>query len=133
MPQPRPGESPLVQWFAETIDCDDADAMTNFYATILNGRIMRRTAVSVSIKAHGLLLNFRAVPDYRRPTWPSSEVPMQSHFELVVEDPNVAAKEMGRLGARMADHQDPSDPDLLVLLDPAGHPFCLIRSSAAKV
>jgi hypothetical protein len=32
----------------------------------------------------------------------------------------------------MAAHQDASDPDLLVMLDPAGHPFCLIRSSAAE-
>jgi hypothetical protein len=35
------------------------------------------------------------------------------------------------LGASLAAHQDPDDPNLLVMLDPAGHPFCLIRSSAA--
>jgi hypothetical protein len=80
----------------------------------------------------GLLLNFRAVPDYRPPTWPSSEVPLHSHFEFVVDDPDAVAQQMLQLGGSLAQHQDPNDPNLVVLLDPARHPFCLIRSSAAR-
>jgi hypothetical protein len=49
-----------------------------------------------------------------------------------VEDPHAAAQQLIPLGAREATHQDPDDPHLLVMLDPAGHPFCLIRSSAAE-
>ena len=109
----------------------DLPASRRFYAAILDGKVTHRAVTFVSVEARGLLLNFRAVPDYRPPTWPSSEVPVQSHFELVVEDPDAAAQDMGALGARLAGHQDPSDPHLLVLLDPAGRPFCLIRSSAA--
>jgi hypothetical protein len=48
------------------------------------------------------------------------------------EDPDAAARELMQRGARLAEHQDDSDPHLVVLLDPAGHPFCLIRSSVAR-
>jgi hypothetical protein len=60
-------------------------------------------------------------------------VPLHSHFDYVVADPHAAAQHLLRLGGSLAAHQDPGDPDpdLLVMLDPAGHPFCLIRSSAA--
>jgi catechol-2,3-dioxygenase len=102
MTQACSGKRPLVEWFAETIDCDDADAMADFYAAILDGRVTHRDASFASIEARGLLLNFRAIPDYRPPTWPSSEVPMQSHFELVIEDPDAAATQMRALGARLA-------------------------------
>ena len=125
------GKRPLVEWFAETIDCDDADAMADFRTAILDRRVTHRAADFASVEARGLLLNFRAIPDYRPPTWPSSEVPMQSHFDFVIDDPDAFATQMRALGARLAAHQDPRDPHLVVMLDPAGHPFCLIRSSAA--
>jgi Glyoxalase-like domain len=58
-------------------------------------------------------------------------VPLHAHFEYVVQDPHAAAQHLLPLGASLATLQDPDDPDLVVMLDPAGHPFCLIRSSAA--
>lgn len=122
----------LVEWFAQTIDCDDAEAMARFYVGALGGRVTRRHENGgTSVEAGGLPFNFRVVADYRRPTWPSSEVPMQSHFELVVEDLDVARAAMVELGATVAVQPEPADPHLTVMLDPAGHPFCLIRSAAA--
>jgi hypothetical protein len=49
-------------------------------------------------------------------------VPLHAHFEYVVQDPYVAAQHLLSLGASLATHQDPDDPDLVVMLDPAGHP-----------
>jgi hypothetical protein len=40
---------------------------------------------------------------------------------------------MLRLGASLAGWQNPLDPDLRVLLDPAGHPFCLIAARSMGV
>lgn len=71
-------------------------------------------------------------PDHRPTTWPSPEVPLQSHFEFMVADVEDAVGRLRALGATREDRQDPDDPNLVVMRDPAGHPFCLIRSSAAR-
>jgi hypothetical protein len=82
--------------------------MADFSAALLGGTVTGRVAGEATLEASGRLIHFRAAPGYRPPTW------------------------LLRLGGSMAAHQDASDPDLLVMLDPAGHPFCLIRSSAAE-
>jgi hypothetical protein len=64
------------------------------------------------------------VDGYRPPTWPSGEVPKQMHLDLGVSDLDAAVAEAERLGARQASHQAAPDRHR-VLLDPAGHPFCL--------
>jgi catechol 2,3-dioxygenase-like lactoylglutathione lyase family enzyme len=122
----------LVEWWAMTIDCPEPQAMADFYVALLGGKVTRRTADEANVDAGGLLLNFRAVPDYRPPTWPSSEVALHSHFDFVVEDPDAVAQQMLQLGGSLSQHQDTDNPHLVVLLDPAGHPFCLLRSSVAR-
>jgi hypothetical protein len=47
------------------------------------------------------------------------------HLDIEVEDLEVAVADAVALGARVADFQ-PQD-NVRVLLDPAGHPFCLCR------
>ncbi|MEV1289969.1 VOC family protein [Micromonospora sp. NPDC049679] len=131
MTDDRSQGSALVQWSAMTVDCPEPNVMADFYAALLGGTVTRRIAGEANVDAAGKLIIFRATPDYRPPTWPSPEVPMHAHFEYVVEDPRAAAQQLLPLGASLAAHQDPDNPNLLVMLDPAGHPFCLIRSSAA--
>ena len=48
---------------------------------------------------------------------------MQMHIEVEVEDLAAAVEHAIELGATPAEHQ-PQD-DVRVMLDPAGHPFCL--------
>jgi hypothetical protein len=48
---------------------------------------------------------------------------MQLHHEVEVSDLAEAVAHALELGATLADHQ-PQD-DVRVMLDPAGHPFCL--------
>ena len=74
-------------------------------------------------------LAFQEVPELTPTTWPSHEVPMQLHLDMLVDD--VADLERQRvraeaLGARLLLDRtdDPAEP-LYVLADPAGHPFCL--------
>lgn len=127
--EPRAG---LVEWMAMTVDCPEPDIMADFYAALLGGTVTRRVPGEANVDASGWLINFRAAPDYRPPTWPSPDVPLHVHFEYVVEDPQAAAQQLVPLGASLAAHQDSDNPHLLGMLDPAGHPFCLIRSSAAQ-
>ena len=51
-------------------------------------------------------------------------MPKQIHLDLAVDDLDAAETEAVRLGARLADEQ-PAPDRWRVLLDPAGHPFCL--------
>ncbi|BDZ58948.1 VOC family protein [Barrientosiimonas endolithica] len=53
----------------------------------------------------------------------TGEAHMQLHLDIGVCDLDAAVADAQRLGARLADFQ-PQD-DVRVLLDPAGHPFCL--------
>ncbi|HKF34053.1 MAG TPA: VOC family protein [Jatrophihabitantaceae bacterium] len=122
----------LVEWMALTVDCPEPNLMADFYAALLGGRVTRRIATEANVTAGDRLINFRLAPDYRPPTWPSSEVPLHSHFEYVVADPQAAVETLVRLGGSLAPHQDSDNPHLVVMLDPAGHPFCLIRSSVAQ-
>jgi catechol 2,3-dioxygenase-like lactoylglutathione lyase family enzyme len=62
---------------------------------------------------------------YEPPVWPP--VPgtqgMQMHIDVEVDDLVAAVEHAVELGATVAAHQ-PQD-DVRVMLDPAGHPFCL--------
>jgi hypothetical protein len=64
------------------------------------------------------------VADYVPPTWPDGDVRQQIHLDLTVTDLEPAVAEALRLGARIASVQ-PAQDRWRVLLDPAGHPFCL--------
>lgn len=126
------GDGPaLLELAALTIDCPDAAAMGDFYCSALGGTVTHRDDDSLFLQTAALLLIFRRVSDYRAPTWPSPEVPLQTHFEFVVDDPAQAVAELGRLGATLAPLEGADDADLRVMLDPAGQPFCVIRRSAA--
>jgi catechol-2,3-dioxygenase len=79
------------------------------------------------------VLAVNQVQTLARPSWPTDELPKQMHHDFCV--PTVADLERHRrraqeLGAtllydRSADELEP----LLVLADPAGHPFCLLVSN----
>ena len=74
-------------------------------------------------------LNIQADDSYVPLVWPE-EVPAQTkmmHFEVRVQDVQAAVTRATSIGAREAPWQ-PADRDparLRVMLDPAGHPFCL--------
>jgi len=122
--------SQLVEWVALTIDCSDAGALADFYVRGLGASLRRQSDDSAWVVLHQLPIVLRAVPGYQPPTWPSAEVPLQTHFEVVVHDPDEAAQRLEKHGAAEI-YRDPHDPHYVVMRDPAGHPFCLIRSSRA--
>jgi catechol 2,3-dioxygenase-like lactoylglutathione lyase family enzyme len=123
--------TPIVEWCAQSIECADPEAMAEFYIGLMGGRVTHRKPDWTGVEAGGLRLNFHRAAGHRPPTWPSMDVPMQHHFDLVVKDLDAAISQAQRLGARLADFQDEDDPDYMVLLDPSGHPFCLISARVA--
>lgn len=75
----------------------------------------------------GLALGFQRVENYRAPQWPDQKLAQQLHLDLAVEDLDAAVDLMVSLGATRPEHQ-PGGERFHVLLDPAGHPFCLLAT-----
>jgi catechol 2,3-dioxygenase-like lactoylglutathione lyase family enzyme len=74
-------------------------------------------------------LAFQQVDELARTTWPSPEVPMQLHLDMVVPDQDELERQRRRaesLGAEVIlDRTDDEEEPLYVFADLAGHPFCI--------
>ena len=80
----------------------------------------------------GIQLAFQQVEDYAPPTWGEPTRPQMLHLDTVVDSVEQLHRQRERaeeLGARvMHDRVDDPEEPLLVLVDPAGHPFCIFVS-----
>lgn len=103
------------------VDCPNATELANFYANLLG------------VKAGGDWVNpfeddteiwFQQVENYAPPTWPTQERGQQAHFEMITNNVPEAVKYAVSIGATIAPTQ-PEEDEWAVMLDPAGHPFCL--------
>lgn len=135
------GRTALVHLKTVSMDCSDADELAAFYSALLGWTIDRRGDVdAVSGKSGwvtlpnpsgGIGLAFGGADWYRPPTWP--EVPgsltKMMHFEIGVRDLAASVQLALDAGGSAAPHQPPDHhPDQVrVMLDPAGHPFCLFQ------
>jgi Glyoxalase-like domain len=110
---------------AISLDCDDPGPLSTFWAEMLGGEITvtAKNNHVVTVDRRLLLVAMR-VENYVRPTWPEGPVPKQVHIDLDVDDLPQAEKRALSLGAVRAETQ-PAPEHVLVLFDPAGHPFCL--------
>lgn len=103
-------------------DCPDPAALADFYAELLGLPVTYRSAdfvvVAPSDRHSGFA--FQRAPDHVPPAWPDPSRPQQVHLDVMVDDLEVAAREVVALGARRLGAGDH------VYADPAGHPFCLV-------
>jgi hypothetical protein len=126
-------DEPLLYLAAITIDCPDPMILAEFYARAFGGEVGRRRIGegfdpdNVWLELGPLRFIFRRDREYRAPTWPEHEVPAGWHFDCYVYDVEATEKRLHDLGARTAAHQpsEPADDFHLVMLDPAGRPFCI--------
>ncbi len=110
------------------IDCADADEMAQFYERLLGWEVRSRDGtgwIAMRDPAGGTDLLLQADPAYRAPTWPERPGGQDKmlHFEIKVDDLEAAVAHAVASGARLAEYQP--QPRVRVMLDPAGHPFCL--------
>ena len=73
----------------------------------------------------GLTISFQEIADYRPPVWPGSDLPTQLHLDFFVDSLDEAQQQLEATGAKRAETQPHLDNGLVVMLDPAGHPFCI--------
>ena len=114
-------------WWGTTIEAPDPGGLARFYAELLGWRIGHEepgTAI-VAVSPQGPFLVFQQADGYRAPVWPPAEGeqrPMM-HFDFQVGDLDSAVADAVTLGATLADFQP--QENVRVMVDPAGHPFCL--------
>lgn len=110
-----------------SLDCADPDALARFYLELLGGELEWSNPDSAGVRVTSVLLVAQRVADYRPPVWPGASV---VHLDLsagaLLGEPESRA--LG-LGAMRAEFQP--DSRWRVLLDPAGHPFCITTLTAS--
>jgi hypothetical protein len=106
------------------LDCSDPAELGAFWSALLDGEVIHRSESLVIVRLGDLYLNAYRVEDHNPPSWPESLVPKQAHLDVAVSDLKGAAERASSLGATRADWQ-PDPESYVVMLDPAGHPFCL--------
>lgn len=119
------------------LDCHDAQAMARFYGGLLGWEptFVEDDWVLMRAPDGGTGLSFQRTGVYQPPVWPEEPGRQQKmiHLELQVDHDGTdeggraaldeALKRAVELGGTRAEPQN--RPDLRVVLDPSGHPFCL--------
>jgi catechol 2,3-dioxygenase-like lactoylglutathione lyase family enzyme len=115
-------------------DAPDHRALARFYTDLLGGEELGDSDEWTVIRtADGWRVGFQPVTGHRASSWPSQELPQQLHIDFQVPDVAAAALRAESLGAARASgsdggERDDGGPKLVVMTDPAGHPFCLCAS-----
>ena len=114
-------------WWGTAIEAPDPGVLARFYSDLLGwpvGHEEPGTAI-VAGAPEGPFLVFQQAEGYQPPVWPpepGAQRPM-IHFDFQVGDLDSAVDEAVALGATLSAEQP--NETVRVLLDPAGHPFCL--------
>lgn len=117
--------SGIAEFIAVNLDCAEPPALAAFYSELTGGEITFDSAEYASVTmGGGVTLLFQKVAEHRPPTWPDPERPQQSHLDFLVDDLDKAEAAAVRMGASKPGFQ-PGGDRWRVLVDPAGHPFCV--------
>ena len=116
-------------WWGTAIEAPDPGVLARFYADLLDWPVVHQEPGTAVLAAPGgsSFVVLQQADGYRAPVWPPVEGeqrPMM-HLDVQVGDLDAAAADAVALGATVAAVQP--QEDVRVLLDPAGHPFCLVR------
>ncbi len=124
------GKELSIKLHTIVLDCSDAHELADFYAKLLGWEkhVDPSGWVSVGIKPHTPFLLFQEEPTYRPPVWPDEPDQQQKsvHLDFAVSDLQAAIDHAVSCGAVVAPVQ--FSQDWVVLLDPAGHPFCFVET-----
>lgn len=109
------------------LEAPDGAALAAFYASLLGWPVAQQSddGAAIAVPGTSSYLGFQSSPGYVPPAWPAADgrQQMMMHIDIAVDDLAAAVAEAVELGATVAGFQP--QEDVRVLLDPAGHPFCL--------
>lgn len=136
-------QRPVMEVAAVTIGAPDPRALAAFYVRLLGWTLTANdpprpgqppedgwAQVSPPDGVAAPTLSFEFEPDYVPPTWPSTagRPQIMEHLDIAVGDLDASVAWATEAGATLADYQPQAD--VRVMLDPAGHPFCLFLESS---
>ncbi|AZU00309.1 MAG: VOC family protein [Brevibacterium linens] len=114
--------APVATLAMVTLDAPNAAILGEFYSSVLDWPIAYTDENYAMLTGPSHALGIGTIPDYQRPSWPD-DGHKQFHLDLAADDIQAAADRCVELGATRAEPQ-PGET-WVVLLDPAGHPFCI--------
>ena len=109
------------------LDAPDVAVLTRFYAQLRGWPVWKEDddGSALDLGEGVAYLAIQHNPDYVRPVWPATagRQQMMVHLDFEVTDLDEAVAKALALGAELPEHQP--QENVRVLLDPAGHLFCL--------
>lgn len=111
------------------LDCPDPAELCRFYQAIVGGTIKAESQSEDWVRLRtdtGCDLGFQRDPNHLPPDWPVGSIPQQIHLDVDVDDLDEGERQVLAIGARKAETQ-PEPDQWRVFIDPAGHPFCLVK------
>ncbi len=113
-----------------SLDCAEVTPVADFWKAALGYQEVAGDGESYAmLKGEGgPALGFGKVEGYRPPAWPNEGGSKQFHLDLAADDLEAETERLVGLGATLADPQ-PGET-WRVLLDPAGHPFCVTNAAS---
>jgi catechol 2,3-dioxygenase-like lactoylglutathione lyase family enzyme len=119
-------------WWGTALEAPDPATLAAFYSGLLDWPVVNEQGGAFIVRPpqDSVFLVIQPAENYLPPAWPpvSGAQRTMMHLDIEVADLDEAVAEAVALGARIAGFQ-PND-NVRVLLDPAGHPFCLCRDDA---
>jgi len=120
-------ERPKIRVAGVVLGAPYARDLADFYARLLDweSAVDEGDWVILRNPNGGTALSFQTEESYERPVWPASpgDQQMMVHLDVAVDDLEAGVAWAEALGAIQAAHQP--QQEVRVMLDPAGHPFCL--------
>ena len=113
-----------VRYYQVVIDCDDPRALADFWIGFTGYEVSHAYDDWVSIRhpSGNPRIGFQKVPEPKT-------VKNRVHLDFVTTDEEATAKEIEAMGAtRLWVSDDPEDP-FVVLADPEGNEFCIVRDA----
>ena len=110
------------------LETSDPLALARFYAGLLQWQIVKEEPDFVGVApmgGHVEYLAFQRSADYEPPVWPNEPGRQQMQMHLDIEVPNLEQAVGAAVAAGATETAWQPQDTVRVLLDPAGHPFCL--------
>lgn len=124
-----------IKMYSFTVDCKAPHELAKFYAALLKWEMIVIDEDWGCAYAPGTKqgaypgIMFQRNPAYKPPVWPAEPEAQQqmAHIDFAVNDLEKAVQRAIHCGATTAAEQ--FSDNWRVMLDPAGHPFCLCQIS----